>query len=85
MELYYYVDKHAGYNDNHVVHATGCPFLPSDGARRFLGTFYTATAAIQQARKFYSSALGCEHCCPVTVKKSLTTQHSVALKHMVQL
>jgi hypothetical protein len=51
MELYYYVDKHAGYNDNHVVHATGCPFLPSDGARRFLGTFYTATAAIQQASK----------------------------------
>lgn len=39
MELYYYVDKHAGYNDNHVVHAKGCPFLPSDGGRRFLGTF----------------------------------------------
>ena len=40
MQLYYYVDKHAGYNDNHVVHATGCPFLPSDGARRFLGTLH---------------------------------------------
>ncbi|MGK3124031.1 hypothetical protein ACCY16_07855 [Candidatus Pantoea formicae] len=85
MELYYYVDKQAGYNDNHVVHATGCPFLPSDGARRFLGTFYTATAAIQQARKFYNSALGCEHCCPVSVKKNLTTQNSVALKHMERL
>ncbi len=42
MELYYYVDKHAGYNDNHVVHAKGCPFLPSDGGRRFLGTFLHA-------------------------------------------
>jgi hypothetical protein len=50
MGLYYYVDKHAGYNDNHVVHATGCPFLPTDEARRFLGTFYTPNAAFQQAR-----------------------------------
>ncbi|ADU69293.1 hypothetical protein [Pantoea sp. At-9b] len=83
MELYYYVDKYAGYNDNHVVHATGCPFLPPDSARRFLGTFYTANAAIQQARKFYPSALGCEHCCPVGVKKNLITQNSVALKHLV--
>ncbi|MCQ8227762.1 MULTISPECIES: hypothetical protein [Pantoea] len=85
MGLYYYVDKHAGYNDNHVVHATGCPFLPADEARRFLGTFYTPNAAIQQARKFYASALGCEHCCPVGVKKNMTTQNSVALKHMVRL
>ncbi|MCE0492141.1 hypothetical protein LU196_19080 [Pantoea sp. Mb-10] len=85
MELYYYVDKNAGYNDNHVVHATGCPFLPSDRARRFLGTFYSPAAAIQQARKFYPGAMGCEHCCPVTMKKNLPLQHSVALKHMVQL
>ncbi|MFQ1678869.1 hypothetical protein ACK08B_03365 [Pantoea dispersa] len=82
MELYYYVNKHAGYNDNHVVHAKGCPFLPSDGGRRFLGTFYTPGAAIQQARKFYATALGCEHCCPVGVKKNPTHNFSVALKHM---
>lgn len=82
MELYYYVDKQTGFNGNHVVHATGCPFLPSDNARLFLGTFYTPNAAIQQARKFYPGALGCEHCCPVTVKKNLNYQNSVALKHM---
>ena len=82
MELYYYVDKHAGYNDNHVVHAKGCPFLPGVDGRRFLGTFYTAIASIQQARKFYATALGCEHCCPVTIKKNLNHTNSVALKHM---
>ena len=83
MALFYYVDKHAGYNNNHVVHAKGCPFLPADPARRFLGTFYASNAAIQQARKFYPGAMGCEHCCPVGVKKNLTPCNSVALKHMV--
>ncbi len=69
MAIYYYVNKISGYNDNHVVHAAGCKYLPSQETRLFLGSFYTATAAIQQARKYYSTALGCDRCCPVTVKK----------------
>lgn len=65
MELYYYVDKQEAYNNNHVVHAIGCPFLPPFHKRLFLGTFYSPLGAIQQARKFYPTALGCRECCPV--------------------
>lgn len=82
MGLYYYVSKHSGYNDNHVVHAAGCKYLPPLEARLFLGTFYTANAAIQQARKYYASALGCESCCPLPLKKNLNSQNSVALRHI---
>ncbi|RPD97882.1 hypothetical protein BBB56_16950 [Candidatus Pantoea deserta] len=81
MGHYYYVSKHSGYNDNHVVHAAGCKYLPPLDARMFLGTFYTANAAILQARKYYASALGCESCCPLPIKKNLNNQNSVALKH----
>ncbi|MDL4912486.1 MAG: hypothetical protein QRY16_01440 [Enterobacterales bacterium endosymbiont of Blomia tropicalis] len=85
MATYYYVNKQAGYNDNHVVHAYGCKYQPSLQDRLFLGSFYTPTAAIQQARKYYPGALGCDNCCPVTVKKNLNVQYSVGLKHMVSL
>ncbi|OQP35206.1 MULTISPECIES: hypothetical protein [Pantoea] len=85
MGHYYYVSKHSGYNNNHVVHAAGCQYLPPLDARLFLGTFYTANAAIQQARKYYPGSLGCEACCPLPVKKNLTQQNSVALKHIATL
>lgn len=85
MALYYYVNKQSGYNDNHVVHASGCKYLPSQAGRLFLGSFYAPTAAIQQARKYYPNALGCDNCCPVTLKKKLSIQNSVGLRHMVCL
>lgn len=81
MGIYYYVSKQSGYNNNHVVHAAGCKFIPPLESRLFLGTFYTPAAAILQARKYYQGALGCEACCPLPQKKTLTTQHSVALRH----
>lgn len=85
MAIWYYVDKTSGYNNNHVVHAAHCHYLPKMQHRLFLGTFYNPVAAIQQARKYYSGAMGCAACCPVNVKKNLTEQNSVALKHMVKL
>ncbi|PWL00827.1 hypothetical protein C7431_101639 [Pantoea allii] len=83
MARYYYVNKQSGYNNNHVVHANGCKYLPELEGRLFLGTFYSATAAIQQARKYYPGSLGCEECCPVTAAKLQPAQDSVALKHGV--
>ncbi|WP_288426424.1 hypothetical protein [uncultured Pantoea sp.] len=83
MARYYYVNKQSDYNDNHVVHASGCKYLPDLEGRLFLGTFYSATAAIQQARKYYPGSLGCDACCPVAPGKNVHTLDSVALKHGV--
>jgi len=81
MAHYYYVNKQSGYNDNHVVHAKGCRYLPGLEDRLFLGTFYSATAAIQQARKYYASALGCDDYCPVMSAQTPPLHDSVGLKH----
>ncbi|CUU24080.1 hypothetical protein J9874_01547 [Duffyella gerundensis] len=84
MGKYYYVNKNSGYNDNHVVHASGCSWLPKISQRQFLGTFYSVNAALQQARKFYQGAMACDECCPIMVKKSLPTQNKSALNMMAK-
>ncbi|MGK3141365.1 hypothetical protein [Pantoea sp. C2G6] len=81
MALYYYVNKQSGYNNNHVVHAAGCPHLPDIDNRLFLGSFYQANAAILQAKKYYAGALGCETCCPLNSAGAQASQLSMALKH----
>jgi hypothetical protein len=81
VALYYYVNKQSGYNDNHVVHAAGCPHLPDMDKRLFLGSFYHVNAAILQAKKYYAGAIGCENCCPLNHSDPQASQLSVALKH----
>ncbi|MCQ5469598.1 hypothetical protein FHW04_001095 [Pantoea sp. AN62] len=81
MALYYYVNKQSGYNHNHVVHAAGCPFLAAPADRLFLGSFYHVNAAILQAKKYYSGAMGCETCCPSPRHSDADPQPGVALKH----
>lgn len=81
MALYYYVNKQSGYNNNHVVHAAGCPWLPDMDNRLFLGSFYHVNAAILQAKKYYAGAIGCENCCPLNHHDAPDGQQSVALKH----
>jgi len=81
VALYYYVNKNAGYNDNHVVHAAGCPHLPDIDNRLFLGSFYQVNAAILQAKKYYTGAIGCETCCPLNSAVQQAPQLSMALKH----
>lgn len=81
MALYYYVNKQSGYNHNHVVHAAGCSFLPAPVDRLFLGSFYHVNAAILQAKKYYSGAMGCETCCSLNSHSEADLQPGVALKH----
>jgi len=81
VALYYYVNKQSGYNNNHVVHAAGCPHLPNVDNRLFLGSFYHVNAAILQAKKYYAGAIGCENCCPLNNTGQQAPQLSVALKH----
>ena len=81
MALYYYVNKQSGYNNNHVVHAAGCPHLANMDNRLFLGSFYHVNAAILQAKKYYAGAIGCENCCTLNNAEQQAAQLSVALKH----
>ncbi|MFS2225802.1 hypothetical protein [Pantoea sp. B65] len=64
MNQYYYVDTHHGYRHGHVVHATGCKYLPGTRDRKFLGSFYTTADALLQAKKYYRHVCGCSGCCP---------------------
>jgi len=81
VAVYYYVNKQSGYNNNHVVHAAGCTHLPDMDNRLFLGSFYHVNAAILQAKKYYTGAIGCENCCPLNKADQQPYQLSVALKH----
>ncbi|MBP2171490.1 hypothetical protein J2125_004682 [Erwinia toletana] len=69
MSHYYYVDTNHSYNDAHVVHTSGCRYLPAVRDRRFLGTFYTTADALLQAKKYFRNAYGCNDCCPLPKEK----------------
>lgn len=79
MNHYYYVDKNHSYHDHHVVHTSGCKYLPRIKDRMFLGTFYTTSDALQQARKYYPNAFGCNDCCPLSLKKVLNRRNNLDL------
>ena len=60
----YYVNINAQYNGDHEVHDESCIFLPAVQNRIYLGNFYSCTAAITEARRFYAQADGCKTCSP---------------------
>ena len=78
MTHYYYVDTQRRYHDSHIVHISGCKYLPRHDNRLFLGSFYTASDAIKQARKYYPAAFGCSDCCPLPVKKVVRRKAKLA-------
>lgn len=59
----YYVNKNAQAGGEHEVHKYGCTWLPAAENRIYLGQFYTCQAAVQEARKHYTSVDGCYFCC----------------------
>jgi hypothetical protein len=59
----YYVNKNAQSNGDHEVHVTGCSH-PADANNRLqLGFHVNCQSAVQEAKKTYSTANGCRHCC----------------------
>ncbi len=60
----FYVNKNAQQNGDHEVHCSTCSWLPDVENRIYLGDFVTSQAAVREARKYYSQANGCYHCCP---------------------
>ncbi len=64
----YYVNKHAQANGDHEVHDESCWYLPIADNRTYLGQFYSCTAAVTEAKKYYAKADGCFYCSPACHK-----------------
>jgi len=47
----------------HEVHDLTCSYLPAPEHRKTLGWFADCHGAVKEAKKTYSNADGCWHCC----------------------
>jgi hypothetical protein len=80
----YYVSVRPQTNDHHAVHKEGCPFLPEDGKRIFLGEFRTGMEAEISGNMHFRKAKQCRYCCkdfarnekasvPVMIRESVSS------------
>lgn len=58
----YYVAVKPQTNETHSVHREGCPFMPDDRKRIYLGMFISGDDARQEGRKYYNNSTGCRFC-----------------------
>ncbi|MCW3463459.1 hypothetical protein [Chitinophaga nivalis] len=64
MKLSYYVSKITQMNGDHEVHDQNCNYLPTFDNRLYLGQFESCRDAVNDAKKYYSEADGCQFCSP---------------------
>ena len=62
MNTKYYVAMRAQLNENHAVHKEGCPFLPDDEKRIYLGEFGSGADAVKEGHRHFSRTKGCLFC-----------------------
>ncbi|MCF7941818.1 MAG: hypothetical protein K9M84_09410 [Spirochaetia bacterium] len=62
MDLYY-ASKHQKKNGRHEVHVLGCPWLPEEEHRTYLGMFTDCHDAMRKAQELYEHVERCIHCC----------------------
>jgi hypothetical protein len=58
----YYVAVRPQTNENHAVHKEGCPFLPDDEKRIYLGEFSTGQEAVSESHRHFTNTKGCLFC-----------------------
>jgi hypothetical protein len=63
MESKYYISLRPQTNELHLVHKEGCPFLPDDGKRIFLGDFRTSHEAERSGSIHFIGVKQCLFCC----------------------
>lgn len=51
-----------GLNESHYVHIDGCPFLPAENKRIFLGKFISLSDARLEGDKHFNNNHGCRFC-----------------------
>jgi hypothetical protein len=62
MVAKYYVAVRPRTNENHAVHKEGCPFLPDDDKRIYLGAFNSGRDAVREARNHFTRTDTCQFC-----------------------
>ena len=58
----YYVAVRPQTNETHSIHREGCPFMPANSKRIYLGMFLSGDDAGHESRKYYNSSSGCRFC-----------------------
>ena len=58
----YYVAVRPQTNELHTVHKEGCPFMPDDKKRIFLGSFISGDDAAQESQKYFFGINKCQFC-----------------------
>lgn len=69
----YYVATRSQINEFHTIHMKGCPFMPDDNKRIYLGTFVSGEDASLEARKFYPKITPCRFCLKEAEKHAVIT------------
>jgi hypothetical protein len=62
MSTKYYLAVRPQINENHSVHKEGCPFLPDDKKRIYLGEFSSGKDAVREGQRHFISTKGCIFC-----------------------
>ena len=62
MGTKYYVAVRPQINENHAVHKEGCPFLPDDNKRIYLGEFSSGKDAVREGQRHFIRTKGCVFC-----------------------
>ncbi len=71
----YYVAVRPQTNEIHSVHKEGCPFMPDEEKRIYLGSFKSGNEAGMEGRKYYSNSHGCMFCAKESVKDRTVQDH----------
>ena len=58
----YFLNKRSLFNGFFPVHKEGCPFLPDEKNRTYIGSFKTCYGAVEAAEKININSDGCYFC-----------------------
>ena|SRR5450759_1607242 len=58
----YYVAIRPQTNEQHAVHKEGCPFLPDDEKRIYLGVFNSGKDAVREGQRHFDRTNSCLFC-----------------------
>lgn len=62
MSSSYFVAIRPQSNEHHTIHKEGCPFMPDDRKRIFLGNFHSTFDALSAGKKHFSETDNCRFC-----------------------
>jgi hypothetical protein len=62
MVAKYYVALRPRTNENHAIHKEGCPFLPDDEQKIYLGKFSSGHDAVRESQQHFIKTKSCLFC-----------------------